>query len=176
MAEYTPACAEPSKKYPQGRTGTLAGAKVHRAAGDDPCPECLDARRQKNSEAAARYRERYPERGREASRRYGNQQKEMVYREKDKPCADCGIKYPPYVMQFDHLDPQVKNFTIGSGSSLRTERILEEISKCEVVCANCHAERTYQRHQARKEATTSAMDRACGGASPEAAPAGDSAS
>lgn len=26
----------------------------------------------------------------------------------------------------------------------RPERILEEASKCDVVCANCHAERTYQ--------------------------------
>lgn len=29
---------------------------------------------------------------------------EALYREaKDRPCADCGVKYPPWVMQFDHL-------------------------------------------------------------------------
>lgn len=66
---------------------------------------------------------------------------------KNRPCMDCGVSYPFYVMQFDHRDANSKSFSIGtcysSGKSIRV--VEEEISKCDVVCANCHAERTYQR-------------------------------
>ena len=63
---------------------------------------------------------------------------------KDKPCKDCGVKYPYYVMQLDHRDPKRKCITpariVSSGWS--NKRILNEFDKCDVVCANCHAERT----------------------------------
>ena len=63
---------------------------------------------------------------------------------KDRPCADCGIQYPSWVMQFDHVRGE-KKFDIAQASSASEKRLLEEIAKCEVVCANCHAERTYDR-------------------------------
>ncbi len=62
------------------------------------------------------------------------------------PCADCNHQYPAYVMQFDHLPDFNKKFTIGdifNASSVKM--LLDEIDKCEVVCANCHAERTHKR-------------------------------
>lgn len=73
--------------------------------------------------------------------------RELIHSAKDKPCTDCGIKYPFYVMQFDHLSD--KEFTIGMliNRAVPIPKILEEITKCEVVCANCHAERTWQRGQ-----------------------------
>lgn len=61
----------------------------------------------------------------------------------DKPCTDCGISYPYYVMHWDHL--RDKEFTIGTAIRLGYQRILKEIEKCELVCGNCHAERTHQR-------------------------------
>ena|SRR4030042_15749 len=74
---------------------------------------------------------------------------EYIKGEKDKPCADCKIKYPPYVMQFDHVRGR-KGFTIGSHYMKKTmEQIKNEIAKCEVVCANCHAKRTHTRRVAR---------------------------
>ena len=48
-------------------------------------------------------------------------------------------------MQWDHLPGEVK---LGAVSSLRgrsKKEILDEIAKCELVCANCHAIRTFQR-------------------------------
>jgi hypothetical protein len=61
----------------------------------------------------------------------------------NKPCTDCGIVYPPYVMQFDHLDGTTKTANVAS---LRNkEKILLEVAKCELVCANCHAIRSYER-------------------------------
>ena len=63
---------------------------------------------------------------------------------KSKPCTDCGIKYPYYVMQLDHL--RDKEYTISKLVNSNNFKKLEiELSKCEVVCANCHAARTYHR-------------------------------
>lgn len=69
----------------------------------------------------------------------------VVRRAKDKPCMDCGIKYPYYVMQFDHLGEKAFNIAEAPGSAIPLPRLLREIAKCEVVCANCHMERTHQR-------------------------------
>lgn len=68
---------------------------------------------------------------------------------KDVPCTDCKKRYPAYVMQFDHVRGR-KGFTIGSSFHKKTmAQIKLEIAKCEVVCANCHAERTHKRRIAR---------------------------
>lgn len=62
------------------------------------------------------------------------------------PCADCGIKYPYYVMDFDHRPEEVKLFTISEVFKYKTlEATKAEIIKCDVVCSNCHRERTYRR-------------------------------
>ena len=66
---------------------------------------------------------------------------------KDKPCADCGIKYPPYVMDFDHKPEFKKEFQIAKSIILRKniKDIENKVSKCDVVCSNCHRIRTWKR-------------------------------
>lgn len=60
------------------------------------------------------------------------------------PCADCGLEYPPEVMDFDHVPG--RGGKLGPVSSRRTQTaILEEARKCDVVCANCHRLRTRAR-------------------------------
>ena len=60
------------------------------------------------------------------------------------PCTDCGKYLPYYQMDFDHLHD--KKFDIGShGHQYGFQALEEEIAKCELVCALCHRERTYQR-------------------------------
>jgi hypothetical protein len=64
------------------------------------------------------------------------------------PCTDCG-EADPVVLEFDHLDSELKSFDIGQSLSYRNwPSILEEIEKCEVVCANCHRRRTALRRGA----------------------------
>ena len=63
---------------------------------------------------------------------------------KGAPCTDCGLTFPPEAMDFDHLenkDELISKLVFSVG----TKRLLAEISKCEVVCANCHRVRTQQR-------------------------------
>lgn len=68
---------------------------------------------------------------------------------KDQPCSDCGVQYPPYVMQFDHRDPSTKSFGIAACKSrVSLEDMMLEVQKCDLVCANCHAERTHRQREA----------------------------
>jgi hypothetical protein len=64
------------------------------------------------------------------------------------PCIDCG-EADPVVLEFDHLDPALKEFNIGQALSHRAwSSIVAEIEKCEVVCSNCHRRRTARRRGA----------------------------
>ena len=60
------------------------------------------------------------------------------------PCLDCGQRFEPYQMDFDHREPTTKSFwvTTGRASLMSRERLLAEIAKCDIVCANCHRMRT----------------------------------
>jgi hypothetical protein len=59
---------------------------------------------------------------------------------KTHPCVDCA-ESDPLVLEFDHLGD--KSFAIGSAlPDYNWERILAEMEKCEIVCANCHRRRT----------------------------------
>jgi hypothetical protein len=74
---------------------------------------------------------------------------------RDVPCADCGRCYRPCAMDFDHRDPTSKEYTVTRMiGRAGTARILAEVAKCDIVCANCHRVRTLDRrtagHQARE--------------------------
>jgi hypothetical protein len=64
---------------------------------------------------------------------------------KEVPCMDCGVEYPPYIMDFDHRDPSQKTGEVTRLVTHGEKRVLEEIAKCDIVCANCHRERTHSR-------------------------------
>jgi hypothetical protein len=60
------------------------------------------------------------------------------------PCLDCGGIFAPHIMQFDHRVPSEKSFSLTASRGLLKRRsvILEELAKCDIVCANCHRIRT----------------------------------
>ena len=60
-------------------------------------------------------------------------------------CADCGYNAHPAALDFDHLPGTVKRFSIGQQKHRCKEELEAEIAKCELVCANCHRIRTYER-------------------------------
>ena len=65
-----------------------------------------------------------------------------------KPCADCGVAHHPAAMQWDHLPGAAKLASVADLCRKNNRRrVLEEIAKCELVCANCHAVRTFQRQR-----------------------------
>lgn len=72
--------------------------------------------------------------------------RDIVNKIKEVPCMDCGIQYPPYVMEFDHREGEEKVNSIADLLRFgKWNSILEETTKCDIVCSNCHAIRTYTR-------------------------------
>jgi predicted HNH restriction endonuclease len=56
-------------------------------------------------------------------------------------CRICGYDRCPAALEFHHLDPARKDFSISSDGSTRSwDRVKKEIEKCILVCANCHRE------------------------------------
>ena len=54
------------------------------------------------------------------------------------PCVDCG-ETDPIVLEFDHVRGEKRdNVTKMVSGGLAIETIEEEVSKCEIRCANCH--------------------------------------
>jgi hypothetical protein len=106
-----------------------------------------------------------PERRREHNRRYYYEsngkarilernianrakKKEYVWKLKENPCVDCGQTFHPMAMQFDHLADKFSDISQMVNRNFSIEKLDEEIAKCDLVCANCHAVRTWQRQQA----------------------------
>ena len=85
-------------------------------------------------------KEYYRNRDRKRYARY----REVIHEAKNRPCADCGIEYPPYVMDFDHRKGKKYNVSLLTKFSSEI-KLREEIAKCDVVCANCHRERTHNK-------------------------------
>src|SRR6266568_1551595 len=85
------------------------------------------------------------------SKKYPKQRNQiaMVNSYKILPCIDCGNTYETYQMDFDHIPgTQQKIATISqmiNWRSFTNQEIIDEISKCELVCANCHRIRTMKR-------------------------------
>lgn len=61
-------------------------------------------------------------------------------------CADCGYRGRSEALDFDHVRG-IKKFNISQRLQYKPERLLAEIAKCDVVCANCHRIRTYNRRR-----------------------------
>lgn len=61
-------------------------------------------------------------------------------------CVRCGYNKCIAALHFHHVEGEIKVDTITKLVRTRRtnmERVLEEIAKCEVLCANCHAELHY---------------------------------
>ena len=66
----------------------------------------------------------------------------------ERGCADCGYNRNPAALEFDHLPGTEKLFNIGEEIGNKSvESLWSEIEKCEVVCANCHNIRTFERRR-----------------------------
>ena len=55
-------------------------------------------------------------------------------------CDLCGYKKCIQALDFHHLDPFEKEFTIAGNYNISWKRIVNELKKCILVCSNCHRE------------------------------------
>ncbi len=67
--------------------------------------------------------------------------KEILIEEFGGCCQLCGYDRCPAALQFHHIDPSLKEFSVSrSGITRAFSEVLEEAKKCILLCANCHAE------------------------------------
>ena|ERR1700722_6857993 len=80
-----------------------------------------------------------------AKRQKERQRSKLITFKQNRPCVDCKGIFPHYVMDFDHIEGS-KKFNVSVGKHRYPWKVvMEEIAKCELVCANCHRIRTYNR-------------------------------
>lgn len=107
------------------------------------CDEC----RQASATYRRKYRKSRPDLEAKyaiARRLYFERVRDFVRSQKhNKPCTDCAVSYPYYVMQFDHRGEEAKSFNVSQVPTIAKAK--KEISKCDLVCANCHFIRTHNR-------------------------------
>lgn len=59
-------------------------------------------------------------------------------------CADCGGAFHPSVFEFHHRDPSQKDLTGNGIKRGAWARVVSELDKCDLLCANCHRLRHWQ--------------------------------
>lgn len=55
-------------------------------------------------------------------------------------CIRCGYDKCLHALHFHHKDPETKEFAFSTGLTSAWEKVKAELDKCELLCANCHAE------------------------------------
>ena len=70
--------------------------------------------------------------------------KEELVKYKGGKCEICGYDKCLGALDFHHLDPSQKDFTISNSNIYKNlDKLKEEVDKCILVCANCHREIHY---------------------------------
>ena len=104
--------------------------------------------RRRRAEDPELYRERHrrwAEENPEYARRRVEDHRDRVRGIKEsKPCADCGGRFHFSAMDFDHVSGE-KLACVSELLNAPWEKILAEIEKCDLVCANCHRVRSWER-------------------------------
>ena len=109
------------------------------------CKTCYQVHRQTYyAQHYKNYREQYLKRARTRREQLRNEFRErLIAYLTDKACELCG-ENDLRVLEFDHLDPTLKQFEISQATRLgyAWEATLTEIKKCRILCANCHKKHT----------------------------------
>lgn len=95
--------------------------------------------------------QRHKERLKEKSKQHDRELRQWLRRYKSKlSCVICGENHPA-CLQFHHRDREGKSFTIsrvvGGRRNMSIKELEKEISKCDILCGNCHAKLHWQERQ-----------------------------
>jgi hypothetical protein len=85
---------------------------------------------------------------RERNRLDYKERKEFIRMEKMRAgaCSHCNLECDEtnhVAFDWDHIDPATKSFNLGNVRTQPFDKITLEISKCRLLCKNCHAIITY---------------------------------
>lgn len=93
------------------------------------CKPCTSIRTQK-------HKKKNPKKWKDYSKDTNQRRAKFIQELKIEGCKKCGDKRY-YVIDFHHIDPSKKNFSI---SDVSVKLIKEEVKKCILLCSNCHRE------------------------------------
>ena len=106
----------------------------------------------KSAEARKKWRAKNPRKVKEMSRRQYARSKAIIDEiRRNAECVDCGNP-DDRVLDFDHVPERGKKLRNVTNASLGVIKREEELKKCDIVCANCHRIREYERREAKKMA------------------------
>lgn len=66
--------------------------------------------------------------------------KERLIQVSGGKCCICGYNKCISALEFHHINPEEKEFTVSKNAHIAFDKALVEIRKCILVCANCHRE------------------------------------
>lgn len=98
---------------------------------------------EENKEARKKYKAEWHQKNKERRNKKQaeeRKQRRVVFNEYKKTlkCKECGFSHPA-ALDFHHRNPDEKEYTISQMIVDKPfEYLLEEIEKCDVLCANCH--------------------------------------
>lgn len=69
-----------------------------------------------------------------------NKQKERAIYVMGGKCQICGYNTCSQALEFHHLIPEEKEYTVAKKTYTKWEDLVLELQKCILVCANCHRE------------------------------------
>lgn len=112
------------------------------------CPNC-----KKNKELSSFYfsNGKYSPRCKECTKQLEKEKYKQIHAEIEKyksfcKCAKCGDTRS-YVLDFHHINPEEKDYTVSDNSHAKLNTLMKEIKKCIPLCANCHREFHYLERQ-----------------------------
>ncbi len=75
-------------------------------------------------------------------------------------CSQCESQDQ---LEFDHVNPQIKTFSILTSWKLPLEDLRDELEKCQLLCHDCHDKKTYgsSTHRLQPHGTYTAYKRGC---------------
>jgi hypothetical protein len=112
------------------------------------CSWCQPCMRAHNMQRYYKHHEYYRAHHKELTGKSRNLKAKRVFKYLlEHACVDCG-ETDPIVLEFDHRDGEEKDRTVAElvSDNCGWAKILAEIEKCDVRCANCHRRKTAIRH------------------------------
>jgi hypothetical protein len=108
--------------------------------------QCKQCKKKSQDAWYEKHKDRHIQNVNKRNKRVAKELRVLINQIKDVPCADCGLKFHPFLMDFDHVGgDKVGEISIMVANKIALSTILEEIAKCEVVCCLCHRTRTWNR-------------------------------
>lgn len=97
----------------------------------------------KNKERVLQQKKLYwrnPESGIRKTHAHHKERKRIARMQLGNKCAKCGNMSGR--IDFDHIDPTTKEFELGNAQYKSDKDVADEIAKCQLLCASCHASKS----------------------------------